>query len=505
VDRREFLRVSGRAVLGATLLGPAALAANAWADDPLWADAPGGANVPQSAWKMLANSLQGSLVRPGNPRYPQAHQLYDPRFDAIHPAGIVFAVSADDVKRSIAFARKWHLALTSRSGGHSYAGYSTNRGLVVDVSRMSQVSVDHAARTATVGAGAQLVHLYRRIAGSGLAVPGGTCPSVGVAGLALGGGQGVLGRKLGLTCDAIRQVRMVTADGALLTANGSVNPGLYWASRGGGGGNFGIVTRFVFRARPVSQVTLFSYRWPWSAAGDVLHAWQTWGPQAPDALWSNCHLTATGGPGRSRSVSVAGAFLGPANPLKQRLASLVHNVGHPPSSTFVQTMSYLDAMLAEAGHGGRQSSLAKSEFFGHVLPPAGIHAFLDGVNDRFNSSLGGGGGVLLDAYGGAINRVPPAATAFVHRHQLFLGQFFANLPTNASSTLIQRNRAWLTHFFNQVRPFGSGGAYVNYIDPALKTWQHAYYGSNLARLKRVKKAYDPDNVFHFPQSIPVAP
>ena len=171
------------------------------------------------------------------------------------------------------------MKVTAHSGGHSYAGYWSCPGLVIDVSLLNTISAGGTARASgqtsvTVGAGAKLIDVYAGLAAHGLLLPGGSCPTVGIAGLALGGGIGVFSRAYGLTCDQMALVEIVTADGVLQRCKPGQNKDLYWACRGGGGGNFGVVTSFGFSAHPIPEaITLFTLEWPWHAATDVLDAW----------------------------------------------------------------------------------------------------------------------------------------------------------------------------------------------------------------------------------------
>src|SRR5215472_18382925 len=263
---------------------------------------------PPSAadWAGLRGELSaGRLVLPEDSGYDGARLLFDPKFDSIRPAAVAYCAVPGEVSACLAFARKFSVPLAVRSGGHSYGGWSTTAGLVVDVTRMSRVSVDVGARTARVGAGTLLIDLYDRLSAYGLAVPGGSCPTVGVAGLALGGGVGVFGRLFGLTCDNVIGVEIVTADGVVRECSADVESDLFWACRGGGGGSFGVVTAFTFRTYPAPDLVLFYLTWPWSQAAAVISAWQSWAPVAPDQLWSNLHLTATAG-GSQPVVSVGG-------------------------------------------------------------------------------------------------------------------------------------------------------------------------------------------------------
>ena len=206
-----------------------------------------------------------------------------------------------------------------RSGGHSYGGYSSGPGLVIDVSPMHGVSpvttaAPHASqpgsRVVTVGSGTQLIEAYTQLSSQGYLLPGGSCPTVGIAGLALGGGIGVFARAYGLTCDQIESVTVVTADGVVRRCGPGHHEDLYWACRGGGGGNFGVVTEFEFQVQPIPDaITLFTLEWPWGAASSVLDSWLGWVPLAPSALWANCQLYSGGSVGNG-SVKVTGVFVG---------------------------------------------------------------------------------------------------------------------------------------------------------------------------------------------------
>ena len=410
------------------------------------ATAPAAARSPGPAdWTALGRDLSGPLVRPGDAAYAVSSRLFDPRFDSLHPAGIAYCRNPHDVTTSLAFVRKFGVPVAARCGGHSYAGWSSTSGLIIDVTRMSGVNVS--GSTATVGAGTPLIDFYNGLAAHGRGVPGGSCPTVGIAGLTLGGGIGVVSRAYGLTSDNLQSLQIVTADGQVRTCDSTQNPDLFWACRGGGGGNFGVVTSFTFRTRPVGQIVLFFLSWPWSQAARVIAAWQSWAPHAPDALWSNVHLAATPG-GSVPAIQVGGTFLGPLSAASAQLEKLYAAAGSHPSSPFVETTTWLHAMLVEAGcasltvdqchlptqnPGGqlsRASEYAKSDFFTKPLNSHGIGTLLSGVENfqRTGGAAGASGGIAFDALGGAVNRVAPGATAFVHRNALFQAQYTTTWP-----------------------------------------------------------------------------
>jgi FAD/FMN-containing dehydrogenase len=455
--------------------------------------------------------LTGRLVLPTDATYPVDKQLYNQEFDDSAPDAIAYCSSPTDVQRCLEFARRHDVALAARSGGHSYGGYSTCSGLVIDVSSMSAVAVDPANQTAVVGAGTKLLAMYETLGSSGVLVPGGSCPTVGIAGLTLGGGIGVFARRYGLTCDNVASLEIVTADGRVLECSPEHNADLYWACRGGGGGNFGVVTSFTFRTHPMPAITLFTLEWPFSAAADVLGSWLAWIGGTPDELWSNCQLLSSGSAG-GLTLRVTGVFAGTPSECSAALAPMLAAVGAGPSYQFVGPETYQRAMLIEAGcenetvdqclAAPRAAFAAGSAYLGAPLPSAGIDAVVASVTSLDNDQPSVGGGFVFDSYGGVVNRVPADATAFVHRSALSGVEFSVNWGPGAPESVTAPARQWLSSARSLLSPYATG-AYQNYIDPAQPEWLHAYYGSNLSRLASVKRAVDPDDVFRFAQSIPV--
>jgi FAD/FMN-containing dehydrogenase len=475
--------------------------------------------LTDQAWSTFASSLQGSLVRRGSAQYPASYRLYNTRFDSIQPAAIAYCASPADVQSGLSFASKFTLPLAPRAGGHSYAGYSTTTGLVLDVTRMNSITINANNATATIGAGARLIDVYSALAQQNLALPAGSCATVGIAGLTLGGGVGVLGRKFGLTSDNLLSAQIVLADNRILTCDANQNADLFWALRGGGGGNFGVVTSFTFRVHPVTAISVFTLRWSWPNASAIFAAWQNWAPQAPDELWSNCWLQSNDNKSASPAIVVNGVFVGSVNALNTQLQQLIDLVKVAPTSSYVSASDLLNTMLLEAGCYGktvsqchlpgqtpdgqllRDSTNYRSDYFAQPLSNQAIALLVNAISQRQSSSILGAGGVGFDAYGGAINRIPANATAFVHRNALFCAQYAASRNANDSASVVSANLQWLNDLWQAMRPYTNGEAYQNYIDPDLPDWQHAYYGSNLSRLQQIKKIYDPYNFFHFKQSL----
>jgi FAD/FMN-containing dehydrogenase len=523
--RRAVLRLAAAAG-GASLLSacsqtrsaPAAGGATTTASSASSGGAAASGPPTSADWAALARDLSGPLIRPGESGYATAKELFDPRFDSLHPAGIAYCGNPHDVATGLAFVRTYGLPVAARCGGHSYAGWSSTSGLMVDMTRMAGVSVS--GGTATVGAGTRLIDFYNELAAHGRAVPGGSCPTVGISGLTLGGGIGVVARAYGLTCDNLQSLQIVTADGQVRTASASTNSDLFWACRGGGGGNFGVVTSFTFTTHPAGEIVLFFLSWPWSQAARVIAGWQSWAPHAPDQLWSNVHLAAARG-GSVPSIQVGGTYLGTVSEAAAQLEKLYAAVGSSPSSPFLESTTWLHAMLVEAGCASltvaechlptqnpqgqlaRASEYAKSDFFTKPLSSQGIGVLLTGVENfqQVSGAPGSSGGIAFDALGGAVNRVAPGATAFVHRDALFGAQYTTTWPVGSASAAVASQQAWQQSFWQSMRPYASGQAYQNYVDPSLADWRQAYYGANYTRLTQVKAAYDPHRLFNFPQAV----
>jgi FAD/FMN-containing dehydrogenase len=497
VDRRAFL--IGLGGVGVTLVSGCGSPAKASHTGASATGTSARATVPRPLPRTLQQAIRGHVFDRGDRGFSAAARVYDPRFDSVLPRAVARPVDARDVRSAIRFTVSGGIPVRARSGGHSYAGYSTvSNGVVLDLRRLNSIRVDKRAGTATVGAGAQLIDIYSRLAKAGATLPAGSCPSVGVSGVTLGGGFGLAGRRFGLTADNLIAVQIVTADGQLRTVNARSDRGLLWALKGGGGGNFGIVTEFTFKVHPLpASAAYFNVTWPWSSADEAIAAWQSWAPHTTDRATSILHLNS----GSQPSINANGQFLGSSGALPGLLGPLLAVPGAVLSSHF--DMPYMPLQLVLAGCAGRSVTAchtvgagpggtlprntfnAKSDYVARPLSRAGRAAMIAAVEAN------GSGALLCDSYGGAINRIAPTATAFVHRQQLFCIQYYGNGST----------AAWIDQAWSKMRPYVSGQAYQNYIDPSLRTWQHAYYAQNLQRLKSIRKRVDPHHYFNFPQAI----
>lgn len=465
-------------------------------------------------WGRLRRALHGSLVRPGDAAYPRAARLANPRFDGTHPQAIARCADANDVATAVEFAARTGVPFALRSGGHSYGGWSTASGLVVDVGPMSGVRIDPSARTARIGAGARLVDVYAALAAQGLGLPAGSCPTVGIAGLTLGGGVGVMTRAWGLTCDAVRAVELVTADGRRQTVDARHDPELFWALRGGGGGSFGAVTAFTVALRPAPSLDLFYLRWPWAAAADVVDAWQRWAADLPDPLWSTCKLLVRPGDGTAR-VLVAGTWAGAAGGAAPHLDRLRRLVGSAPSAGSTRRRPWRAAMLEEAGcaddgyeqcHLPPRGSLPRTPFaatssvLARPLGAGGLATLVGAVAAGHDVHGMVEGGASLDLLGGAAARPGADETAWAYRSAFATAQYTA---TWSGSRDPHPYDGYVRGLRASMTPFAGEAAYVNYADPSIRDYPTAYWGRHASRLSAVKARVDPANLFHFPQSVPL--
>jgi FAD/FMN-containing dehydrogenase len=451
----------------------------------------------------LRSALGERLLIRTDRGYDNARLVFNPLFDDRRPQAVVQCSSADDVQACVAFARSHpSLKLAARSGGHSYAGYSApDNGLVVDLRAMKNVDV-RSDGTTVVGAGARLFDVYSAVAAAGRCLPAGSCPSVGVSGLTLGGGIGVLARLHGLTCDALVAADIVLADGTRKTVSAESDPDLFWALRGGGGGNFGIVTAFTFAAPPAPpSMMVFSLHFPAGATAQVLGAWQEWIASLPNEVWSNCVVSG----GTPPTCRVGGSFVGSATTLGGLLDALVRKVGSAPTTRTSSEKTYLDAMKYFAGcsqktqvqchvstEGGqlqREAFVASSRM---LEAPMSDPSQISSLMSRF-----AGMDLLFDSLGGAVGAIDPGATAFPHRRALASVQVYKGTTTQA--------RAEATREVGEVQSalatIVGRGTYANYIDPNMADWAAAAYGDNLARLQEVSRAHDPDGFFSFAQAL----
>jgi FAD/FMN-containing dehydrogenase len=450
----------------------------------------------------LAAGLRGSVVRPGDQDYEHARRIWNHAVDK-KPALIVRPVSTDDVVKAVRFATSEGLPIAVRGGAHSVAGFSTcDDGLVIDLSELSAVEVDTEKRRATAGGGTKWLAFDAATQKHGLATTGGLISSTGIGGFALGGGIGHLVRKYGLTCDNVLSVEVVTADGSVVRASAEENPELFWALRGGGG-NFGVATKFELALHPVGPTVLGgAIFFPGEEAEQIMVGWRSFTQDAPDELSTIVNLT-TAPPAPflpedwhfKKVAAVIGCWAGdPADgedvvkPLRTLGTAFADLLGPIP---YVQLQQLVDP-LWEAGAANYFTSAFINE-----LPDSAIATYAD--YHRKSGDLPVQAELHIHHLGGAMARVPADATAFTDRTSPYIVNCIARTPDPAD---LGPQRDWARSARDAMARYGDGKVYVNFTGEGGDDKVKAAYAPDVyARLQQVKDSYDPQNVFCFNQNI----
>ncbi|GAB0108102.1 FAD-binding oxidoreductase [Nocardia sp. JMUB6875] len=451
---------------------------------------------------MGLTGFTGTLILPGDADYHEARRVWNGAIDRF-PAFIARCSSAEDVAAAVRFGVRHDLAIAVRGGGHSFPGLSVcEGGLVIDLSPMRSIEIDPEARLAQVGPGVLWAQLDSAAEAHGLAVPGGEVSHTGVAGLTLGGGVGWLSRQYGLTCDNLIAAQLVTATGDIIEVTEDAHPDLLWGLRGGGG-NFGIVTRFTLRLNPI-PIPLYAGMalYPLASAEAALKSFLDLARTAPDALGLNAALiTAPPAPfipprlHGTPMLAVAACHTGAhaeaealIRPLRTA-GDLVFDGFGPMSYTVLQTL--VDDS-APAGF----PVYARAEWLG-PLDDLFIERLVESAW-RMTSPMSQ---VLLRITGGAIARVPAADTAFGFRHATAMLTVASMWPDRTASDSAHRD--WTQETWQAMQPWSAGGGYVNHLqDEGPQRVRQAYGEQTWQRLATLKQKFDPDNVFHLNHNIP---
>ncbi len=461
-----------------------------------------------SALADLATTLSGRVLRPGDADFTALATPRNLRFAAVMPAAVVLCADRDDVATTLAWARKTATAFAIRGGGHNYADASSSRGILISTRRMNAATVDGTALRAQAGVrNADLAALLPRGGNGRLLLPGGNCPGVGIAGLTLGGGIGPNAPWAGLTADRLRAVTMVDAGGTQVRASSTENPDLFWALRGGAGGNLGVVTDLEYEMVeiPADRVTTAELTVTGTdAALAVATAFQKLRADAERVATGNLYLGHTGG---DVEAVLTLQVLTAERAARDLLAPLLSVRG---VTADIAERSWWDAYAwyvtpPSPAYSFWDRSLYAEDFVsGDVLAAAlaVVRRFPAGADPDRYGALG-----LYGWVGGAVNDVPTDATAYAHRAARVLVEMSSGWRTEPSpkpvAPIPSDIRAWEEELWATVAPHTTGRSYQNFPDPELADWARAYYGDNLIRLREVKARWDPDDVFSYPQGIPV--
>ena len=447
----------------------------------------------------FADATHGAVLQPGDDAYGEARTLFNAMIDK-YPSYVVRCTGAADVMATVDFAREHDLRLAVKGGGHNFAGTAVcDDGLVIDCSPMDAVRVDPEARRARVEPGATWADVDHETQAYGLATTGGIVSHTGVAGLTLGGGQGYLARKHGLTIDNLVGADIVTAEGELVHASATENPDLFWALRGGGG-NFGVVTSFEFKLHLLGPEVLGGAVFhPYEDARAALEFYRDFTVDAPDEL--ACYALVARVPPEEPfppawqgepAVAFAACYAGPIDDGEAALAPL-RSFGDPIVDA-IQPMPYTALQSAfDDGSPEGYRWYSKSHYL-DGLPDEAIDTILD-YTDPFPGPLTQ---VAIEPMGGAIADVDPTTTAFPHRDTSYS---FGIWPGWADPENDDGLIGWAREFHEAMAPYTTDGVYANYLDRDESDRVEAAYGVNYDRLVEIKTEWDPENVFRMNQNI----
>ncbi|BBN45617.1 FAD-dependent oxidoreductase [Mycobacterium avium] len=467
ISRQTFLRGAVGALAAGAVLGAPRV----------------GADPRPSGWEGLSTALGGKVLLPDSPQFAGAKQVFNTNYNGSTPAAVVTPTSAADVQKAMAFAAAHNLKVAPRSGGHSYTGASTANGtMVLDLRQLpGDANYDAATGQVTVTPATSLYTMHRTLAAVGRGVPTGTCPSVGAAGHALGGGMGAQSRHAGLLCDQLTSASVVLPSGQAVTASAASNPDLFWALRGGGGGNFGVTTSLTFATFPTKDVDAVNLNFPPQSFAQVLVGWQNWLRTADPNSWALADATVDAMGVHCRILATC-----PAGSGNSAAAAITQAVGIQPSGVENHTFNYMDLVNYLAV--GNLNPQPLGYVGGSDVFPTVNAAVAQGIAAAVNAFPRNAGRMLaiMHALDGALATVAPAATAFPWRRQSALVQWYVETSGDPAAAT-----NWLASAHQAVQQYSVGG-YVNYLEANQSPAR--YFGPNLSRLSAVRQKYDPGRV-----------
>jgi hypothetical protein len=472
--------------------------------------------VSREQMAAVVPKFKGTIVWPGDPAYNKDRMLFNPVFDA-HPMLILYCIVESDVSIALNLAKITQKPCAVRSGGHCTAGFSAGPGILIDVSALSAVYVDAAARTATVGCGCNFGNFRASLKPYGLHVPGGECDDVCIGGYMQGGGYGFTSVTYGMNCDNVLSIRVLLADGRVVTASPQVNYDLWWAMRGGTGGSFGILLSVTYRLVPLGTVFGWAIIWPLSTPADITNA--SGALQVLQAQYMrtapspnlNIQVSLCFQPGIKRGLPpspmypylmVRGIWVGNATDGQASIQTLCNLPGAVTQWTQQTDFDTLNESLLNVPYGmpcfAPGTPMPFEDKASRIVARALTDAEWRGLLSYFVSTPNPYSYFYMEFYGGAINAYPRGSSAFIHRDALYnavLDVFWWQPAERAPA------QAFLDGWIKLMEPLYNGHVYQNYPRLSDKNYADKYWGSAQPALKFVKKKYDPDIVFTFAQCI----
>lgn len=472
--------------------------------------------IPLQQLKDAQSALQGHIVLPDNPDYNADRQLFNPVFNS-YPVAIVYCAVESDVAIALKLAQDVILPFTVRSGGHCTAGFSAGYGVLIDVSELNEVTIDPAAQVATVGTGCPFSKLDLALDQTGLHVPGGECQDVCIGGYLQGGGYGFTSVTFGMNCDNVIDMRVMLANGRVVTASSVSNTDLWWAMRGGTGGNFGVLLSVRYQLRPLGDVFGWALIWPLQTSTDfqnatgALMALQSGYMLAALPRELNIQVSLCFQPGvqgglplepQQPYLMVRGLYVGSQADGQAAIQPLCDLPGAITQWTAMDSYYNLNKALLDQPYG--MPCLAPdspmpfedkaSRYVTRPLTPAEWLALLQYFVTAPNELTY----FYMEFYGGAINEVPPQANAFVHRNSAFNAVLDVFWFDEAHR---QASQDFLLGWMDLMAPMWNGEIYQNYPRPGQPGYGPAYWADAQAGLYAVKLKYDPTHAFRFAQEV----
>lgn len=451
--------------------------------------------------------LTGRVILPNQPEYDKARLVSN--FYASkdkHPDVIVYCKTEKDIQNAVKWARCQKKSIRVRSGGHNHEAFSTGTGvIVIDVSEMKKLDVDKSQNIITIQPGITGGELYRQLYEVGLTQVGGTCSDVGLSGLVLSGGMGPLLRKHGLTCDNLLSLEMVDASGTIITATAdNEHKDLFWACRGGGAGNFGVVTSMRLKVYPAEKVVWFNIGWDWNQPlEEVINAWQDFFAKPDERWFSHLDIWAKPFPSekfKQQPLKVLGVFWGTPEEARKELEPIL-SIGHP-NTQVIETVDWVKAIkefedATAVFITDKPEYKSSGAFAMQKLPIEATSIITETLKNTSSPLLN----VLLFSMGGASQKVAPTDTAYFYRD----AKFFISYSTQwlQENEDVKQTKE-LDALRQKLLPYAKGD-YIGNPDRSFKDYLTEYYGENVRRLRCVKRKYDPENIFQYEQSIPPAP
>lgn len=439
--------------------------------------------------------LTGRVVTPNDPEYNEARQEFNRAIQKF-PIAIVYCLNKHDVANAICWSRKNKVCFRIRTGGHNYAGYSTgNDVLVIDIRELNNLEFDEYRGILTIEGGVKNEQVYELVGNAGYTFPGGACPTVGVAGLTLGGGWGYSCRYLGLACDSLISLELVNYRGEIIVANGFCNPDLFWACRGGGGGNFGVVVSMTFKlVQKVGNVSYIEMYLPQATDETYEQFWNIW-QNWLRGLDNRITMLATiyNSQEEGNAIYARGIFYGPEQEALQIISPYTQIQG---LNINVEYIPFIDAIRRiEASYPQYEIFKSGGRFVYKDFSHNEIENMTGFLNIRPIGSIFTG--ISLYAIGGEVSRKNKYETAFYHRN----ARYIINIQSMwEDSEYAKINTRWVEDRFNYIYRI-TKGSYINFPYSNLKNYGLNYYGENYEALRQIKIKYDPYNAFNFPQSI----